>query len=281
MWFSSPLIGWWLTRKPSLQVSDQKLRGGELRSLRLIARRTWRYFADFMGPDTSWLPPDNYQVSHKDQLALRTSPTNIGLGMLSTLAACDFGYLTLDQVVARLTNTMSTIKQLERHEGHLLNWYSLEDLQPLNPRYVSSVDSGNFIAALWTLEQGMDEILKQPLLSPLALGGLLDTGEILLEELENKKSSPEIIRAAIELDKLIRDCPSGILDQIRCMRRIHASVKSFVKLMPVGDGTQAGAAYWAGQLENEISAWVDLLTVIWSGWRSWPNDQKQRLGWRV
>ncbi|MFN2113297.1 MAG: glycosyl transferase, partial [Anaerolineales bacterium] len=128
LWFSSPLVGWALTRKPSLRETEGKLSEHDIQSLRLIARRTWRYFADFMGPDTAWLPPDNYQVSHKDQVALRTSPTNIGLGMLSTLAAYDFGYQTLDQTIDRLSHTMATIKQLDRHEGHLLNWYSLDDL---------------------------------------------------------------------------------------------------------------------------------------------------------
>ncbi|MCJ7734878.1 MAG: hypothetical protein MUP11_10045, partial [Anaerolineales bacterium] len=262
MWFSSPLVGWLFSKKPSPRVSGQMLKGGELRSLRVVARRTWRYFADFVGPDTAWLPPDNYQVSHTDQLMLRTSPTNIGLGMLSTLAACDFGYITLDQAIDRLTHTMGTLKHLERHEGHLLNWYSLEDLKPLNPRYVSSVDSGNFIAALWTLDQGLEEILKRPLLSPSAPGGLLDTGEILLQELKTKKTSPEIIRAAIELLNLIRECPSGALDLIRCLRRIHTGVTSLSGLM-AGEG--GAGAYWAGQLESESSAWIEYINryLVW------------------
>ncbi|HUS83545.1 MAG TPA: hypothetical protein VMX56_00250, partial [Anaerolineales bacterium] len=151
LWFFSPLVGGLLTMKQPVRAPHQTLSGRDTHMLRRVARRTWRYFADFVGPETAWLPPDNYQVSHQNQLALRTSPTNIGMWMLSVLAANDFGYLTLDQTIERLTQTMSTLKKLERHEGHLLNWYSLEDQAPLKPRYVSSVDSGNFIAALWTL----------------------------------------------------------------------------------------------------------------------------------
>ncbi len=113
--------------------------------LRKVARRTWRFFSDFVSEETSWLPPDNYQVFHQDQLAMRTSPTNIGLWMLSALAARDFGYVTGDQVVETLSRSMETIARLERYEGHLLNWYDIQTLKPLEPRYVSTVDSGNLL----------------------------------------------------------------------------------------------------------------------------------------
>ncbi len=117
--------------------------------LRNVARRTWRYFSDFVNEETSWLPPDNYQVSYQNQLAMRTSPTNIGLYLVSVLGAHDFGYLTVDEVAQKLTRTMETIGKLERHEGHLLNWYDIQTLAPLKPRYVSTVDSGNLLGALW------------------------------------------------------------------------------------------------------------------------------------
>ena len=95
---------------------------------------------------------------------MRTSPTNIGLWMLSALAAHDFGYLTVDQVVEKLTHTMETIGKLERYEGHLLNWYDIQTLTPLEPRYVSAVDSGNLLGALWSLEHGLDELIQRPVL---------------------------------------------------------------------------------------------------------------------
>ncbi|MCJ7823365.1 MAG: hypothetical protein MUP44_00540, partial [Anaerolineales bacterium] len=227
--------------------------------LRRVARRTWRYFADFVGPETAWLPPDNYQVSHQNQLALRTSPTNIGMWMLSALAANDFGYLTLDQMIERLTQTMSTLKKLERHEGHLLNWYSLEDQAPLKPRYVSSVDSGNFIAALWTLDQGIAESLERPILSSFALGGLQDTTEILLEELEKENATDETRRVVLELLALIQECPNGAIELIRLARKIHARVESFAAMTREDAGIHAGAAYWARQLERQVTAWIDLI----------------------
>ena len=125
--------------------------------LRTIARRTWRYFSDFVNEGTSWLPPDNYQVSYQNQLAMRTSPTNIGLWMVSVLGAHQFGYISVDDVIDKLTATMGTIGSLERHEGHLLNWYDIQTLAPLKPRYVSTVDSGNLLGALVTLDHGLTD----------------------------------------------------------------------------------------------------------------------------
>ncbi|HEX9949626.1 MAG TPA: glycosyl transferase, partial [Thermodesulfobacteriota bacterium] len=172
LWFLSPLIGWVLTLRPQAKHQLPLLSKKDLYFLREVARRTWRYFSDFVGDDTSWLPPDNYQVSHKNQLAMRTSPTNIGFWMLSALAAHDFGYLTVDQVIDKLTRTMETIGRLERYNGHLLNWYDIETLIPLEPRYVSMVDSGNLLASLWALEHGLDEMMDGSILDAKAFAGL-------------------------------------------------------------------------------------------------------------
>src|SRR5216110_2980820 len=101
------------------------LTANDRRFLRTAARRTWRYFDDFVGPQTSWLPPDNVQETPKREIFLRTSPTNIGLWMLATVAANDFGYITIDDLVARNLGTLETLGLLERFEGHLFNWYDL------------------------------------------------------------------------------------------------------------------------------------------------------------
>ena len=155
LWFLSPVIGWLLNRRPQTKQPQSLLREEDRQFLRSVARRTWRYFSDFVNEETSWLPPDNYQVSYQNQLAMRTSPTNIGLWMVSVLGAHDFGYVTVDEVTRTLTRTMETIGKLERHEGHLLNWYDIQTLAPLKPRYVSTVDSGNLLGAFWSLDQGL------------------------------------------------------------------------------------------------------------------------------
>ena len=95
--------------------------------------------------------------------------------MLATVAANDFGYITIDDLVARNLGTLETVGRLERFEGHLLNWYDLKTLEPLHPRYVSTVDSGNLLASLWTFESSCNELAERPLLDASAMRGLVDT----------------------------------------------------------------------------------------------------------
>ncbi|MCX5869899.1 MAG: glycosyl transferase [Deltaproteobacteria bacterium] len=248
LWFFSPLLGWLLNLRPGEPQQAQLLPAMDRRFLRVVARRTWRYFSSFVSADTSWLPPDNYQVAHQNSLAMRTSPTNIGLWMTSVLGAHDSGYLTINQVVERLTSTMTTIGRLERYEGHLLNWYDIQTLAPLEPRYVSMVDSGNLLGALWALEQGLDELVHGPLLDGQAFGGLADTGEIL-----ERAAAIEGMTGPYRqiLDQLLAECnapPSTIVDLLRLQRRIEVDVSSVVAVV--------GASPWAAELEQQVAAWI-------------------------
>ena len=176
-WILSPWIAWRLCAPP--RASRAQLPQSDLAFLRELARRTWRYFDDLVGADTLWLPPDNYQVSPPCALALRTSPTNIGLWMTSVVAARAFGYLTIDEAVERIERTVKTIDGLEKFHGHLLNWYDLRTAKPLEPRYVSSVDSGNLLASLWATEQGLLGLGRESLLDERFHKGLADTGRVL------------------------------------------------------------------------------------------------------
>ena len=244
LWFFSPLLGWLLNLETARQQMDRVLPEADRRLLRQIARRTWRYFSVFVGDSTSWLPPDNYQVSHQSRVAMRTSPTNIGLWMTSVLAASDSGYLTINQVIERLSRTMTTIGRLERYEGHLLNWYDIQRLTPLEPRYVSTVDSGNLLGALWALEQGLGELVYAPLLDARAFRGLADTGLIL-------KKSVKGIADYQTLQTLLGDWqapPSGIVGQLGLQRRMQ--IRALV--------AAAGTTPWARELEEQAAAWLTI-----------------------
>src|SRR5439155_14527200 len=126
-----------------------------------------------------WLPTDNYQDGAEPRLARRTSPTNIGMTLLSTLAAHDLGYLTTELLIRRLGSTLTTLEGLERHEGHFLNWYDTATLAPLRPRYVSTVDSGNLAAALIALAQGLVTLASNSQARIQLLEGLIDTADLL------------------------------------------------------------------------------------------------------
>jgi hypothetical protein len=133
LWALSPLLMHWLSR-PARDSRRHRFEIGSNAFLRIVARRTWRYFDDLVGPSMNWLPPDNSQLALHIEVAPRTSPTNIGLWLTSALAARDFGYLTPDDFWRRCSQTMTTLDRLERYEGHLLNWYDTRTLAPLDPR---------------------------------------------------------------------------------------------------------------------------------------------------
>lgn len=157
LWILSPWIAHRLGRPTKVQPPVQ-LSESDAHLVHRIARDTWRFFERFVGPETAWLPPDNVQEYPQLTIAERTSPTNIGMMLLSTLTAYDFGYLGHRQLLSRLSNHLQTLQRLEKHRGHLFNWYSTRDQQPLEPRYVSTVDSGNLVAALIVVQQTLTEL---------------------------------------------------------------------------------------------------------------------------
>ncbi len=248
VWLFSPLLGWLLNLRPAQQQRPHVVLEQDRRFLSQVARRTWRYFSSFVTAETSWLPPDNYQVAHQNRLAMRTSPTNIGLWMTSALGAHDCGYLTLNQVVEKLTGTMETIGRLERHEGHLLNWYDIQTLAPLEPRYVSTVDSGNLLGALWALEQGLGELLHAPLLDGRTFVGLADTGEILKQAAIHDKivefAHPALAQLLVEW----HGPPSAIVDLLSLQRRMQEHVGEVV--------ASGGVGSWAAELAQQNAEWV-------------------------
>jgi len=248
LWFFSPLLGWLLNLRPVAEQQTQPLPESDTRFLRQVARRTWRYFSSFVSDETSWLPPDNYQVAHQNRLAMRTSPTNIGLWMTSVLAAHDSGYLTVNQVVEKLTNTMESLKSLELHQGHLLNWYDIQTLVPLEPRYVSTVDSGNLLGALWALEQGIGELVHGPLLDGKAFAGLMDTGEILKQDAAVKENGPDFRQPLEQMLAALSSPSSGIGELLALQQRIEAHCRAVL--------AKTGGIAWGTELENQVCAWV-------------------------
>jgi cyclic beta-1,2-glucan synthetase len=184
LWFIAPEIARWVSL-PS-KSREEPLRQDERRRLRRLARRTWRFFDVLVGPNDQWLPVDNYQEEPREQTAHRTSPTNIGMMLLSTLAAYDLGYLGPSELALRVRSAFESIKRLAHYQGHLLNWYDTTNLQPLLPRYVSTVDSGNFAGCLVALKQGCREVASAPVLRAVAWEGLTDSLDLLEEALGSK-----------------------------------------------------------------------------------------------
>jgi cyclic beta-1,2-glucan synthetase len=182
LWAASPAIAVWISLSP-LDAGRVAVTDADARALRLVARRTWRYFETFVTADDQMLPPDNFQQDPRPVLAHRTSPTNIGLYLLSTVSARDFGWVGASETVERLEATFATLQQLQQHRGHFYNWYDTRDLRPLEPRYVSSVDSGNLAAHLIAVANACREWADVPMVDRLACEGVADSVSLAREAL--------------------------------------------------------------------------------------------------
>jgi cyclic beta-1,2-glucan synthetase len=215
-WLVSPLIAHLISRP--IVHKQSHLSPAQRQRAHSLARRTWLYFEQFIGPDDHWLAPDHFQEKPRGLVAHRTSPTNIGLMLLSTLAAYDFGYIGLVDMILRLRSTFDGMAGLEQYQGHFLNWYDTRTLEPLPPRYVSTVDSGNLAACLMVLRQGCLEAPNDPVLSWRRWEGLLDTLGV-LEEVIDGLEGDDIEGAVAQLKAHL----AHIQDEISAAREEPAS----------------------------------------------------------
>jgi cellobiose phosphorylase len=185
LWSLAPFITLWSSRpspKQGAVLSDK-----QMIFLRKVSRRTWSYFERFIEEKNNFLPPDNYQEQPAEQVAQRTSPTNIGLSLLSTLTAGEFGFITGSQLIQRTSETINTMKKLEQFRGHFYNWYDTGSLAPLLPKYISTVDSGNLAGHLLVLKQGLVAIPEQEILAQKLFNGLEDTWRVLTDSLDRSE----------------------------------------------------------------------------------------------
>ena len=170
-WCFSKAISVWINRSP--QMEEYKLTGDEHQFLREVALRTWQYYVTYSGEQNHWLIPDNVQVEPY-RVADRISPTNLGFLLNARQAAVEFGFLTLFEFEDLTAKTIKTVQELPKFLGHPANWYDNLTLRPLEPVFVSSVDSGNLVASLWSLKQGCLESLREPLIRASSWEGIAD-----------------------------------------------------------------------------------------------------------
>ncbi len=160
LWLVSPIISFRISKpipeKDPLKKIDKKHQNYIVN----IAQKTWDFFKDYLVEETNYLPPDNYQENRKEKIVDRTSSTNIGLAMVSVISAYDMGFENIYSTVSVLQKILDTVEKLEKWNGHLYNWYNIKTLAPLEPRYVSTVDSGNFIGYLYVVRQFLKEHIR-------------------------------------------------------------------------------------------------------------------------
>jgi cyclic beta-1,2-glucan synthetase len=208
LWVALPLlVAWLIAPQVSILLSQplihrtSQLSEVQRKQLLRLARRTWAFFEQFAGPNDHWLPPDHYQESPRGSVAHYTTPTNIGLFLVSTLSAYDLGYLGLSELAVRLRSTLESLGKLEHYRGHLLNWYDSQTLAALPPRYISTVDSGNLAACLITLKQGCLAMTDAAVAGNKQWQGLLVILDILAESLQALESNnPHALLESFEVE---------------------------------------------------------------------------------
>jgi cyclic beta-1,2-glucan synthetase len=271
LWCASPAIAWWISQPQLLR--RERLTTDQVRFLRRLSRKTWAFFETFVGEEDHWLPPDNFQEHPVAVVAHRTSPTNMGLALLANLAAYDFGYIAAGQLLDRTAKALHTMESLERHRGHFYNWYDTRTLEPLPPKYISSVDSGNLAGHLLTLQPGLSALAEHKIPGPRVFEGLRDTFDIVADA---AAGVPEVHNAARLMD-LEQDLAAATLDPPttltalrRCLDRLAASAEGWVADMetravdpesPLGGWARAFAGQCAGVRAElmTLAPWTDIL----------------------
>lgn len=208
-WLISPVVAY-LVSRPSVSERKHVFKEDEITMLRRHARKIWSFVEDHSSEKTNWLCPDNLQVLPVRKATTKTSPTNIGLQLMSILTARDMGYIGIFTFIEHCERVMDSIHSMEKWHGHLYNWYDIETLETLSPRYISTVDSGNFVGYLITLKNAFLNFIDTPILTKANLKGLQDT--ILLSGLDYTIATNEFsvenwrrilleIKALTELDR--------------------------------------------------------------------------------
>ncbi len=295
LWAGAPWIAYQISQP--LVPRAYTASAGEIAQLRRIARRSWRYFEDFVGPDDRWLAPDNFQEDPPAGPAHRTSPTNLSMLLLSTLSAYDLGYLGASALAARLGDTLDGMERLERYQGHFLNWYDTRSGDALLPRYVSTVDSGNLVGHLLALRQGCIELPQTPLFAPSTTQGLRDLLGLIGEELERARGIGGLDVAPLRawlaaVEALLSEDPADLPGWSRLLAALAPAAAGLLAAArgpalsrgapargagqstpprdPAERGHPAAAPaaalqeleYWAGSLESSIVALQDEIAAL-------------------
>ncbi|GGY24285.1 GH36-type glycosyl hydrolase domain-containing protein [Pseudoduganella albidiflava] len=271
-WLVAPVVAWWISRP--VERLQAQLGNGQRQFLHTVARKTWAWFDTFVGPDDNWLPPDNVQEHPGMVIAHRTSPTNIGMALLANVSAYDFGYLTLAQLLQRTRNTLDTMGELERYQGHFYNWYDTQSKKPLHPVYVSTVDSGNLAGHLLVLQAALLNAADEPVVGPRVVTGLETTLAVLQEALAGAEGTATADPGAITAlrEALVPQQHPSSLPELRAyLERASAAADAFAAQPALADN--ATARTWAGALAAQCRAAFDDLVLLapWIGAGTGPE----------
>lgn len=238
IWAAAPYLAYRISMPKGKRVA--RLSTEQLKALRRLARKTWLFFDVFVTERDHWLPPDNHQAEPPVETAHRTSPTNIGLYLTSVLSARDMGFIGTRETVERIENTLSVMERMAQWKHHYYNWYDTLTLEPLHPLYVSTVDNGNLIGYLMVLKQGLDELIRRPLVDKALVLGLQELTEE--EEGSHSGQSVSLFSMLLESDQVPMTEWKMLLEDLRDRERAVSEK--------------------AGRFEGEMTEWFPWVPLL-------------------
>jgi cyclic beta-1,2-glucan synthetase len=294
LWVMAPAVAWRIS-SPSEVTTTQALSTRDMRSLRLIARRTWRFFETFVDQEEHALPLDNFQEDPEPARAHRTSPTNLGLYLLSTMAAHDFGWIGIVETAERLEATLQTMDKMRRIRGHFCNWYDTRDLRPLEPIYVSTVDSGNLAGHLIALAQACRELVHRPAFGPQVLEGVRDALDLVLDSAEQAEhpqrtqtvTAEQLREAAQGMVAALEDPPTAVSEWAQRLEELGAQAEQLLDIARtlssnIDDGSTSEVFVWATAVRDSIWSHArDIKTAVRFESLDAPQRAETSLGHRL
>jgi cyclic beta-1,2-glucan synthetase len=289
LWWSAPIVMRFISL-PLRQDAAEPLSAAQVALLRLTARRIWLFFTTFVTVEDHALPPDNFQEEPEPVVAHRSSPTNFGLYLLSCIAARDFGWIGLNDLADRIEATSDTLLRLPRYRGHFFNWYETRELRPLDPKYVSTVDSGNLAGHLLGAAQGCDQSIRQPLFTQSAFDGLGDglqlTHAALREVPDDRRTlivnRNQVDTAIRDIERLLSTAPARFSGWVQ---RWDALARQTALLLDVtttlagerGDAAESQVLLWATEFQTNVESCVrdiEPLVLLLATQRSAPGPKQ-------
>lgn len=158
LWIIAPYLMYQISKAEKEKEAHDLINEIDKKYILEVGKRTWKFFEDFLNSENNFLIPDNYQEDRKERIVSRTSSTNIGLSLLAVISAYDLKYIDFDRCIYLLEKIIYTIDSLSKWNGHLYNWYNTKMKIELTPRYVSTVDSGNFVGYLYVVKTFLENI---------------------------------------------------------------------------------------------------------------------------
>ncbi|MGO4437313.1 GH36-type glycosyl hydrolase domain-containing protein [Rhizobium sp. RAF56] len=267
LWMLSPGVAWYVSQ--TAETEDKLVVSEHVSNeLRKIARRTWRYFESFVVPQQHYLPPDNVQQTPHPVVAARTSPTNIGVYLLSVVSARHFGWIAFEETIERLEQTIATLDKMEKFRGHLLNWYHTDTLKPLGQRYVSAVDSGNLAGHLIAVSSACRIWAEAPSAHMQGnLDGIGDVAGILGEVLHDLPDDRKTVRP---LRRRLEERIVGFQNALAAVKREHefASIR-IINLSVLARDIEKLAANLDHEVKTaqsgEVTKWAESLVKVCEG----------------